>query len=53
MGDTIRGHCIDCHMPLGKSNAIKTATGLQQQQATFRSHRIAIYPDATIEPAEK
>lgn len=53
MGDTIRGHCVDCHMPLGKSNAIKTATGLDQQQATFRSHRIAIYPDATLEPAEK
>jgi hypothetical protein len=53
MGDAIRGHCAECHMPLGKSNAIKTATGLQQQQATFRSHRIAIYPDATIDPAEK
>lgn len=53
MGGAIRGHCVDCHMPLGKSNAIKTATGLQQQQATFRSHRIAIYPDATIDPAEK
>jgi hypothetical protein len=53
MGDSIRGHCVDCHMPLGKSNAIKTATGLEQQQATFRAHRIAIYPDATLEPAEK
>ena len=53
MGDTIRGHCVDCHMPLGKSNAIMADSGVQQQQATFRAHRIAIYPDATIEPAEK
>ena len=53
MGNAILGHCVDCHMPLGKSNAINTASAIQQQQATFRSHRIAIYPDATIEPAEK
>jgi hypothetical protein len=53
LGDSIRGHCVDCHMPLGKSNAITTATGLEQQQGTFRAHRIAIYPGATIEPAEK
>jgi hypothetical protein len=40
-------------MPLGKSNAVNTAAGSEQQQATFRSHRIAIYSDATLEPAEK
>jgi hypothetical protein len=51
MGDALRGHCIDCHMPEGQSNAIRTATGLPQQQATFRAHRIAIYPGATLEPA--
>jgi hypothetical protein len=49
----VRGHFIDCRMPLGKSNAVNTAAGSEQQQATFRSHRIAIYSDATLEPAEK
>ena len=53
MGEAIHGHCIDCHMPLGKSNAIETATNIRQQQATMRNHRIAIYPGAALEPAEK
>jgi mono/diheme cytochrome c family protein len=49
MGETIRGRCIDCHMPLGKSSAIKTANAGQEMRATMRAHRIAIYPNAKLE----
>lgn len=51
MGESIRGKCIECHMPVGKSNAIATANAGQAMQATMRTHRIAIYPDATLDGA--
>lgn len=49
MGKSIRGCCIDCHMPEGKSNAITTANAGQSMQLHLRTHRIAIYPDASVE----
>lgn len=45
-GETIRGKCVECHMPLGKSGTIKAANSGQEMQATMRAHRIAIYPVA-------
>jgi hypothetical protein len=51
MGEKIRGKCVECHMPLSKSSAIRTANAGQEMQATMRAHRIAIYPNATF-PAE-
>lgn len=48
MGAAIRGKCVDCHMPLGQSRAITSANAGQDLQATMRTHRIAIYPEATI-----
>jgi hypothetical protein len=51
MGQSIRSKCVECHMPLGHSNAIATANAGQAAQATMRTHRIAIYSDATLEDA--
>lgn len=51
MGKSIRSKCIECHMPLGRSNAIATSNAGQPMQATMRTHRIAIYSDATLEGA--
>lgn len=48
MGQVIHGKCIECHMPVGKSNAIATANAGQSMQATMRTHRIGIYPDANL-----
>ena len=51
LGHSISGKCVDCHMPVGKSNAITTANRGQAMQATMRTHRIAIYPDAKLDGA--
>jgi hypothetical protein len=51
MGERIRGKCIECHMPEGTSNSIKTANSGHQMQATMRTHRIAIYPEAKLDAA--
>jgi hypothetical protein len=52
MGASIRGKCIDCHMPEGKSNAITTVLVGESIHATFRNHRIAVYKDATLDVPE-
>jgi hypothetical protein len=46
-GESIRGKCIECHMPIGKSTALTSESGGQLLQAQLRTHRIAIYRDAT------
>lgn len=47
MGESIRGKCVECHMPVGKSQVITSAMGGAMLQAEMRTHRIAIYPEAT------
>jgi len=48
-------NCIDCHMPVRKSNAmvfLEENTG-NQVAATMRSHLIRVYPDEAKEKLEK
>lgn len=47
MGESIRGKCVECHMPVGKSLAITSSLSGTLLQAQMRTHRIAIYPEAT------
>lgn len=49
LGATIRGRCVECHMPVGKSHAITTAMGGALLQAEMRTHRIAIYLKAAAQ----
>jgi hypothetical protein len=46
MGEAIRGKCIECHMPVGKSMVLTSQSSGQLLQAQLRTHRIAIYPQA-------
>jgi hypothetical protein len=48
MGESIRGKCIACHMPLGRSQALTSESSGQMLRAQLRTHRIAVYPDAGI-----
>jgi len=50
MGQTLRGRCVDCHMPMGQSKVLTAAAGGELLRARMRSHRIAIYPDAPAAP---
>ena len=43
-GEGIRNRCIDCHMPLQKSDVLFSVTAGQQLNPSVRTHRIAIYP---------
>lgn len=52
-GAAIQGRCVECHMPEGKSSAIKTVLVGQEMQATMRNHRIAVYKDAGAPAVEK
>jgi len=47
MGESIRGKCIECHMPIGKSSVLMSESGGELLRAQLRTHRIAIYPNAT------
>jgi hypothetical protein len=37
--------CVDCHMPLRPSRLIRIAVGDKTVAPSYRTHRIAIYPD--------
>lgn len=39
--------CIDCHMPVRRSNALQFNTAGRGDALYFRSHEIAVYPDVT------
>jgi len=45
IGTRLTSLCIDCHMPIRKSNALQINTAGRQTGLYFRSHEIAIYPD--------
>ncbi len=49
LGKAIINNCIDCHMPKEASKAIRfqTAGNEELQPYLLRTHRIAIYPEAT------
>lgn len=47
LGESIRTRCVSCHMPVGKSKAVTTASHGTTMQAEMRTHRIAIYPAAS------
>jgi len=47
--DTIRGKCIDCHMPLETTAKIVMRLAGERHQPQVRTHRIGVYP--TAEPA--
>jgi hypothetical protein len=49
IGARLTSLCIDCHMPVRKSNAIQINTARRQAGLYFRSHEIAVYPDVAAE----
>ena len=46
LGASIQGKCIGCHMPLQQTDSIISVTAGEQVQATMRTHRIKVYPQA-------
>jgi hypothetical protein len=46
MGEQITHDCVDCHMPLKKSQALFSDSNDQTLQLPVRDHDIAIYPDS-------
>ncbi len=49
IGTRLTTLCIDCHMPVRKSNAIQINTARRQAGLYFRSHEIAVYPEVAAE----
>jgi hypothetical protein len=49
LGESIRTRCIQCHMPIGKSQALTAAANGALHQAEMRTHRIAIYPNGVAQ----
>jgi hypothetical protein len=43
LGEAITKDCVDCHMPLKKSNALFSNANQQTLQLPVRTHRIAVY----------
>jgi len=48
MGAQIANNCVDCHMPLKKSQSLFSNSNSQTLQLPVRDHDIAIYPDSGI-----
>ncbi len=47
LGEKIRHRCVDCHMPTEESNQIVSYTAGHSLRASFRTHQIAIYSEAS------
>ncbi len=47
MGAQIANNCVDCHMPLKKSQALFSNSNSQTLQLPVRDHDIAIYADSS------
>lgn len=45
IGTRLTTACIDCHMPVRRSNALQINTPGRRAALYFRSHQIAVYPD--------
>ena len=52
MGEQIRQKCVECHMPLQRSDVLFAILDGEQLRPLVRTHRIAIYPDAPGSSAE-
>ncbi len=48
MGVKAKGNCIDCHMPVEKTNLIVSQTAGEELHARMRNHWIKIYPEARL-----
>jgi hypothetical protein len=44
LGARIAANCVDCHMPLQKSELLFSQSNGQELRPLVRNHRIAIYP---------
>jgi len=49
IGARLTTYCIDCHMPVRKSNALQINTPGRHASLYFRSHEIAVYPDVAAQ----
>jgi hypothetical protein len=45
MGEQIREKCVECHMPLQKSDVLFANFKGEQLRPLVRTHRIAVYPE--------
>jgi hypothetical protein len=48
IGLRAKGNCIDCHMPVEKTNVIVTQTAGEELHAAMRNHWIKVYPEARL-----
>ncbi len=48
IGARARGNCIDCHMPVERTNVIVSETAGEELHAAMRNHWIKIYPEARL-----
>jgi hypothetical protein len=48
LGAQITKNCVDCHMPLQKSEVLFSELNGEELQPLVRNHQIAIYPSATL-----
>jgi hypothetical protein len=47
-GVRAKANCIDCHMPVEKTNVIVTQTAGEELHASMRNHWIKVYPEARL-----
>jgi hypothetical protein len=48
IGLRAKENCIDCHMPVEKTNVIVTQTAGEELHASMRNHWIKVYPEARL-----
>jgi hypothetical protein len=48
IGLRAKGNCLDCHMPVEKTNVIVTQTAGEELHAAMRNHWIKVYPEARL-----
>ena len=48
LGAQIAQNCVDCHMPLQKSEVLFSELNGEELQPLVRNHQIGIYPSATV-----
>ncbi len=52
IGDRMMSQCVDCHMPVARSNALQINTPTATGSFSMRSHRIAVYRDVAAKLLE-
>lgn len=48
LGERARGNCVNCHMPVEKTDLIVSQTAGEELHASMRNHWIKIYPQAHL-----